>query len=155
MPAMKVSNYGYLLHPIDLSVNKLLALAGRDEPRDFLDIIDIHSNILPLGALIWASVGKDPGFSPNSLLNLIRRRGKYQEKDFKPLMYKNNLDLRIIKEKWLDALDGSERFINEQDAANVGCLYYSKKFKKFICPDKIDNTIIIHKGQIKGSHPKY
>ena len=33
---------GYLLHPIDLAVNKLLALVGRDEPRDFLDIMFAH-----------------------------------------------------------------------------------------------------------------
>jgi hypothetical protein len=31
------------LHPIDLAVNKLLALAGRDEARDFLDILSLLS----------------------------------------------------------------------------------------------------------------
>ena len=32
---------GYLLNPIDLGLNKLLALVGRDEPRDYLDIHEV------------------------------------------------------------------------------------------------------------------
>ena len=66
---------GYTLHPIDLAINKLLAVAGRDEPRDFLDIIDLHTRTLPIGALCWAGAGKDPGFTPFSLLEAgITRR---------------------------------------------------------------------------------
>ena len=42
---------GYMLHPIDLAVNKLLALVGRDEPRDFLDTLYVHHTVLALGLL--------------------------------------------------------------------------------------------------------
>lgn len=34
MPAEWREDVGYTLHPIDLAINKLLALAGRDEARD-------------------------------------------------------------------------------------------------------------------------
>jgi hypothetical protein len=30
---------GWLLNSVDLALNKLLALAGREEPRDFFDIL--------------------------------------------------------------------------------------------------------------------
>lgn len=63
MPAQKHPHSGYQLHPIDLAINKVLALAGRDEARDFLDVLHAHATILPLGALCWAAVGKDPGFT--------------------------------------------------------------------------------------------
>jgi len=43
MPTIRNDIVGYTLHPIDLAINKLLALAGRDEPRDFLDILDLHA----------------------------------------------------------------------------------------------------------------
>ena len=72
MPPIKNAEVGIVLHPIDLAVNKMLALACRDEPRDFLDILFIHDTILPLGALVWAAVGKDPGFTPQSLLEIIQ-----------------------------------------------------------------------------------
>ena len=39
LPVLEDEKAGYILHPIDLALNKLLALAGRDEARDFLDII--------------------------------------------------------------------------------------------------------------------
>jgi hypothetical protein len=37
LPALPHPVVGYVLHPIDLAINKLLALVGRDEPRDFLE----------------------------------------------------------------------------------------------------------------------
>jgi hypothetical protein len=75
MPVIQSDRFGYQLHPIDLAVNKVLALAGRDEPRDLLDTLHCHEHVLSLGALVWAAAGKDPGFSPGSLLDLLRRRG--------------------------------------------------------------------------------
>jgi hypothetical protein len=39
LPPVRDELGGYLLHDIDLAINKTLALAGRDEPRDFVDIL--------------------------------------------------------------------------------------------------------------------
>ncbi|HET9300046.1 MAG TPA: hypothetical protein VFO11_08875, partial [Candidatus Polarisedimenticolaceae bacterium] len=76
LPAVRDPRVGFVLHPVDLAVNKVLALAGRDEPRDVLDSLHVHREVLPLGALCWAACGKDPGFTPLSLLELLRRRGR-------------------------------------------------------------------------------
>jgi len=35
MPTVRDERVGFILHPVDLAVNKVLALAGRDEARDF------------------------------------------------------------------------------------------------------------------------
>ena len=74
LPPVKNDVTGYQLHPMDLAINKVLALAGRDEARDYLDTLQIHRDVLPLGALCWAGAGKDPGFTPRSLLDLLQRR---------------------------------------------------------------------------------
>src|SRR5262249_44141174 len=58
MPAVRNEICGYQLHPIDLAINKVLALAGRDESRDFLDVLYVDREVLPLGALCWAASGK-------------------------------------------------------------------------------------------------
>jgi hypothetical protein len=42
--------------------NKLLALVGRVEVRDWIDIIESSERIQPLGYLAWAACGKDPGY---------------------------------------------------------------------------------------------
>jgi hypothetical protein len=64
LPPVTDALAGYVLQPVDLAVNELLALIGREEPRDFLDTIYAHQSVLSLGALCWAAAGKDPGFRP-------------------------------------------------------------------------------------------
>ncbi len=82
MPTFFIANRGFTMHPIDLSINKVLALAGRDEARDYLDVLTAHEKILPLAGLVWAACGKDPGFSPDSLLELLRRWRRSSKNSF-------------------------------------------------------------------------
>jgi hypothetical protein len=67
-PTMKDETFGYILHPADLAMNKIMAAAGRREVRDLFDLVTIHETILPLGAVIWAAVEKSPGFNPEGLI---------------------------------------------------------------------------------------
>jgi hypothetical protein len=123
-----------VLHPIDLAVNKVLALAGRDEPRDFVDILVLHRDVLPLGALVWAAVGKDPGFTPLSLLELLKRRGRYRPEDFERLSLAAPFDLVSAKQTWLSALDKAESFAHYAPPDDAGCLYWSASAESFTMP---------------------
>ena len=134
MPPVHEPETGYQLHPIDLAINKVLTLAGRDEPRDFLDVLMVHQEILTLGALCWAAAGKDPGFTPHSLLELLKRRGRYRQEDFARLRTVDPVDLPSLKQVWLQALDQAETFIQERPRADMGCLYYSAPEQKFVTP---------------------
>ncbi len=154
MPPIKNVEVGVQLHPIDLAVNKILALAGRDEPRDFLDILFIHETILPLGALVWAAVGKDPGFTPASLLEIIRRRGKYRPEDFARLHLVQPVDLVGNKTKWLSALDQCEAFIRGRSPAEIGCLYYSCGKDAFVMPGE-GEEVVPHYGKPGGVIPAF
>jgi hypothetical protein len=60
--------FGYVLHPIDLAMNKVMAAAGRCELRDIVDLVTVHQTILPLGAVIWAAVENRPAPRPKGLL---------------------------------------------------------------------------------------
>ena len=53
-PTMQDELFGYVLHPVDLAMNKVMAAAGRRELRDIVDLVMIHETILPLGATVWA-----------------------------------------------------------------------------------------------------
>ena len=39
--------FGYMLHPVDLAANKVMAAAGRREVRDLVDLVTVHETILP------------------------------------------------------------------------------------------------------------
>lgn len=158
MPAIQDKTCGYRLHPIDLAVNKVLALAGRDEPRDFLDILYIHKEILPLGALCWAGAGKDPGFTPLSLLELLKRRGKYRPEEFSRLKLKKKVDLLTLKPTWRNIVESAENFIKSRPPNEVGCLYYSLTKKQFSAPspgnsDQMKEKYALHFGRPGGVLP--
>ena len=134
MPTIRSEIAGYTLHPIDLAVNKLLALAGRDEARDFLDILDLHDRVLSVGALCWAAAGKDPGFTPLALLEILRRRGKYHADDFARLRLERTVDLPALKARWLGALADTETFVRGRPPNEMGCLYHSPSLERFVTP---------------------
>ena len=134
MPLVTDATGVLLLHPIDLAINKVLALAGRDEPRDFVDTLFVHARILRLGALCWAAVGKDPGFTPRSLLELLKRHGRYRPEDFARLNLSEPFDLVDAKVTWLAALHEAESFVTTQKPDEIGCLYWSYSKKTFVMP---------------------
>lgn len=155
LPVVQDPRVGYRLHPVDLAINKLLALAGRDEPRDLLDVLFAHRTILPFGAQCWAAPGKDPGFSPGSLLELLRRRGKVHPHDLARLDLTQPVDLLFLKQQWLELLDHAAAFIHSRPAEEVGCLYYDRVHERFVEPDPgvLAATIAPHFGRPGGILP--
>ena len=47
-PLVEDDDLGLTLHPFDLATNKVLALVGRLEARDWIDVIDSHERLQPL-----------------------------------------------------------------------------------------------------------
>ena len=72
-PLVESEVFGLTLHPFDLATNKVLAMAGRLEARDWIDVLTCDQRIQPLGYLAWAACGKDPGYNPISLIAEISR----------------------------------------------------------------------------------
>ena len=133
-PAERDPVVGYRLHSLDLAINKVLALVGRDEPRDFLDTIYVHEQYLPLAGLCWAAVGKDPGFNPVQLVELLARKGRYREEDFAALQLTRPIDLQALKRTWLAALQEARRAAAEWPADQAGVLYFDPNVEKFVSP---------------------
>jgi hypothetical protein len=153
MPTVKDARVGFVLHPVDLAVNKVLALAGRDEPRDVLDTLHLHRHVLALGALCWAACGKDPGFSPLSLLELLRRRGRVRSEDLARLDLVTPVDLHETKNEWLEALDSVGPFVASRPPDEIGCLYYSAGLERFVDPREASDAVP-HFGRPGGVLPR-
>lgn len=153
MPTVRDERVGFLLHPVDLAINKVLALAGRDEPRDVLDTLHLHRNVLALGALCWAACGKDPGFTPLSLLELLRRRGRIREQDLARLDLAKPLNLHELKSAWLEALDSVKPFVASRPPSEIGCLYYSPERQGFVDPRDVPDAVP-HFGRPGGVLPR-
>ncbi len=158
MPLVRDPLGGLLLHPVDLAINKALVLAGRDEPRDYVDILFVNERVLSLGALCWAAVGKDPGFTPFSLLELLKRRGRYRPEDFARLNLVEPFDLVEAKQVWLAAVGEAEAFVRERPPEEDGCLYYATDKREFVVPSAdaslSEQGVVLHFGEPGGVLPR-
>ena len=153
MPTIADERVGWILDEVDLAINKVLALAGRQEARDFFDVMHLHQHVLPLGAMCWAGAGKDPGFTPATLLGLLQRRGQVRPDDVRRLHLIAPVDLNELKTQWLSALDDAEQFIARQPKDEVGCLYYDVDQERFVQPEDGD-TAVPHYGRPGGVLPQ-
>ncbi|MEX2295383.1 MAG: hypothetical protein WD804_03600 [Gemmatimonadota bacterium] len=157
MPAVRDETSGFRLHEVDLAINKLLALAGRDEVRDYVDLLEAHDRILPLGALIWAAAGKDPGLSPHAILELLKRRGRPRQSELDRLHLARPIDAVKAKDRWLRALGDAETFVSSRPADELGALYFHRDTGSFRAPDATspieDQGLVLHFGTPGGVLP--
>jgi len=154
-PVQEDDRCGYRLHHADAALNKLLALAGRQEIRDFVDILHLHDSYLHLGAMAWAACGKDPGFTPGFLLDQAGRHVAYTQADLDRLNLRDSLDLKSLKKKWLKALEDAQRLTDALPPDEVGCLYLDAK-QIPITPDPasgVFSALTRHYGSIRGAWP--
>src|SRR5260221_11913840 len=117
---MRDDTFGYVLHPVDLAMNKVMAAAGRREVRDLVDLVTVHETILPLGAVIWAAVEKAPGFTPEGLIAEIRRNSAYSSVEWRALMTSEPLDPKAIMQRLRGAFDETDAFVMQMPTSKRG-----------------------------------
>ena len=128
-PVQADPDFGFVLHPIDIATNKILAAVGREEVRDIVDTMFIHYNVMPLGAAIWAAAGKDPGWSPLGILNEIRRTSRWRQDDLDMLEMSKRVQINDIHLFIQSAGKQAEKWINSMPASEVGVVYLDKDGK--------------------------
>lgn len=147
---------GWRLNFWDAATNKVLALFGRAEARDYLDCIYLHEKRLALGPLAWAASGKDGGTTPEMIIDWARRSTKYRPEDLIDLRLSQPLDLRALKQTWLQACVDAEALFKRLPAAEAGCFYLNLKGQPvYPDPDSPDFAKLArHFGSIKGAWPR-
>ena len=121
-PLLEHAELGLVLHPFDLATNKVLALVGRLEVRDWVDVIECDSRLQPFGYLAWAASGKDPGFSPSFLVDRAARQGRYSSTEVAELDFAGpHPDAGELSRRWHAILDEARRVVEVLPAGAVGC----------------------------------
>lgn len=153
-PIQQDPRCGYRLHDADAAVNKVLALAGREEVRDFVDILHLHHTYLSLGALAWAACGKDPGYTPEFLLDHAGRHVAYTQTDLEHLSLREPLDLVSLKRQWLQGREEALRLVTSLPAEELGCLYLKDQEPVPPNPSTDDfSSLKRHWGCVRGAWP--
>jgi hypothetical protein len=131
---------------------KALAAAGRREPRDVLDLLLIHGRYLPLGAVIWAAVAKDPGFTPEELIAEIRRNARYQQADYARLSTAKPIEAAAVSRSLRAALTMADAFVRAMPAGREGLLFLENSRPVQPDPARLD-AYLGHAGQRHGHWP--
>jgi hypothetical protein len=151
-PTVKDDTFGYVLHPVDLAMNKAMAAAGRREVRDLVDLVTVHETILPLGALIWAAVEKSPGFTPEGLIAEIRRNAHYPAADWRALIASGPIDPVDVSARLRMALDDADAFVTRMPTAKIGLLFLWNGAVTQPDPDRLE-AYETHAGRRRGHWP--
>lgn len=160
-PLVRHEELGLVLHPFDLATNKVLALAGWLEVRDWIDMITCHERIQPLGYLAWAACGKDPGFSPLTILEQAGRSGHYTTVELEGLAFDGPPpDLAGLLQKWHLALKEAHEVVGVLPAGKVGMCVLQRQGDLYrgdlvqLRRDLAAGDLVFHAGSIRGAYPQ-
>lgn len=159
-PLVEHDDFGLTLHPFDLATNKVLALVGRLEVRDWLDVLDAHRLIQPLGLMTWAACGKDPGFSPRTILAQAARSARYTQCEIDTLDFRGPTpDAGELSRAWHSALDDARDWVDRLPAEHVGRAVLDHKGDPFTGgPRDLADAVAaghvrFHEGRVGGALP--
>lgn len=144
---------GWRLHLFDMAVNKALAVSGRTETRDYIDILEL-SRRYSLEAIVWAACGKDEGFSPLFLLKMMRRFAKTVRGELDEIKARD-LDPIAMKMEWIEMCERAEeeiiRLADTQLDMPIGVAFVNEQGE----PGWFgrDPTLRIHRLSLRGCWP--
>lgn len=160
-PLLPHEELGLTLHPFDLATNKVLALVGRLEVRDWVDLIQCHERIQPLGYLAWAACGKDPGFSPASILEHAARTGRYSAGEVNQLSFAGEPpDAQRLSRMWHAMLSDAKEIVATLPPAEAGKCVLTASAALFtgsaveVTEALERGRLVFHEGRIRGALPQ-
>jgi len=155
-PVERDLELGWRLNFWDAATNKVLAFAGRSEIRDLIDVLYLHNQHLSLGALAWAASGKDPGMTPEAIIDWSRRNAIYRPEELSDLQLTVPVTLPELKSRWMEASQSALDLIAQLPPSEVGCLYLDAGGQPVSPEPGAPNftKLTRHFGSVKGALPR-
>ena len=159
-PLVEHPELGLTLHPFDLATNKVLALVGRVEARDWIDTLQCDSAVQPLGYLAWAATGKDPGLAPDAILQEAGRSARYSAVEIAALAFDGPApDASDLSRRWHAALENAVQVVAALPYRNVGqCVLRGGELFRgdgaTLREMLARGEIHFHAGSIRGAFPQ-
>ncbi len=152
-PIERDAQMGWRLHLFDAATNKALTLAARTETRDYVDIVELAKRF-PLPAICWAACGKDPGFTPLSLLKMMRRFARVDPVELDKIRARV-LDPVALKAEWVAISDDAEARMravaDERPDVPIGVAFVDRSGRPRWIGD--DPAVRIHAPSVRGCWP--
>lgn len=159
-PLVEHPTFGLTLHPFDLATNKTLAMVGRLEVRDWVDLMTCADRLQPLGYLAWAACGKDPGFCPRLLLDYAAR-ARYTRAEVEALSFSEAPpDAAELSIRWREMLEEARRIVQELPVEAGGHCVLDRSGQLFtgglvsLRQALAADSLVYHAGCVRGALPR-
>jgi hypothetical protein len=159
-PLVAHEDLGLVLHPFDLATNKVLALVGRVEARDWIDVMACDERVQSLGYLAWAACGKDPAFGPAAILEHAARTSRYSATEIGALAFSGPPpDAAELARRWHAMLDAGRAVVAALPGERAGTCVLTRSGTLFrggsaeIGPALAQGDLHFHPGRIRGAFP--
>jgi hypothetical protein len=153
-PLVQDDVLGWRLHDVDAAANKVLACVGRTKIRDFVDIIALDAEFLPLGRIIWAACGKDTGWTPDMILNEITRTAKLREEHLQRITWARPMTLVELKTAWLSAKERASDMVLQFPPSTLGALFVDASGWPVTSAEYDQAQETPHYGSMRGAWPR-
>lgn len=160
-PLVTHEELGLMLHAFDLATNKVLALVGRLEVRDWVDVVSCDERLQPLGYLAWAACAKDPGFAPPGILDAAARSSRYTDIEISALAFDGAAPTAAdLSRRWHASLRSARGVIEHLPVEHVGQAVLTADGDLFrgTVSELVDalarNLLRFHPGRIGGALPQ-
>lgn len=160
-PLVRHEELGLALHPFDLATNKVLALVGRLEVRDWIDVIHCAQHLQPLGYLAWAASGKDPGFSPAAILEHAARSSRYSADEVAALAFAGTPpDAGDLSRRWRGLLEAARHVVGVLPPDEIGKCVLTRRGELFTGDAErarralTGGDLLFHAGRLRGAFPR-
>jgi hypothetical protein len=160
-PLVEHETLGLTLHPFDLATNKLLAVVGRREARDWIDVVHCHDRLQPLGYLAWAAAGKDLGFGPLDIVEEAARSTRYTQGEVDALDFDGPApNAGELSRRWHKAIAEAREIVRALPEEHAGkCVLDQAGFLVKNAPESLEpelraGRVTFHEGCIRGAFPE-
>ena len=154
-PVVSDDELGYRLHDADLAINKCLALANRSVVRDAIDILLLDHRVMSLAAMISAGCGKDPGFTPSLMLDMIQRHLTFTPEELAAESLTQTVNPVALKRDLINLVKRTTAQLKKIPAKHIGCLYLDKSGNILSDLTQLDpQAHTAHFGSVRGSWPR-
>ena len=160
-PLQPHEDFGLTLHAFDLATNKVIALVGRLEVRDWIDVIATDDRLQPLGYVAWAACAKDPGFGPAAILEGAARSGRYSVEEVGALSFAGDPpDAGALSRAWHRILDSAGEIVSLLPPEAVGTCVLDTSGGLFRGnPARLrealgERGLVFHRGRLRGALPQ-
>ena len=143
-----------------MAADKVLTVVSRAKPQDWVEIIQLDTELQPLGYLVWAAAGREPGLNPPFILQWAAR-ARYVEVELDEVEFEGERPTAAsLSLQWKAILSEARDVVAFLPWQEVGKCVLDRDFNLLrlgseeLAAALHSGEVHFHEGSLRGAFPK-